>query len=622
MDAPFPSNTLLTNGVLDLSLFPGRDDSGLLNKYLSYAEDNLDGFSLNTGIYFVFDQPILKKTLPEPEETMLELSPVALVNVTPESARFGERIPLLSFTWDQEDGLFYTDNTLILHPVWGFVLEEGATYAAWVTTDLTGHSLTKVQANPDFLAALGGNDLVDPEIIESIQPLADYIQNQEPGLMDRIACGTVFTTLHATEELARMRDYVAAMTPETHPEFPMALESVDHDKTLGFFEQYKALYRSPNFQRGTMPYIVNGGGFEFEESGDPVIQLVEEMDLVISVPRTITTPEEGWPVVIHAHGTGGDAESHFGGTGGANGSPAGRLCMQGFVSVGFDQPMHGSRCTLSICEDKDLVSFNMLNPESARSNFRQGAIDIIFLTAMLKRGLSFTDVNGEEVHLDPARIYFFGHSHGGLTGALAAAVESDIDGYLLSGAGGGLAVTIIERKDGTDYQAQVRGRLNMPICQPTQRRNGLCELTPVHPVLSMIQALVDITDPINYAPHWTSLTYADRPQNLLLTEGLLDEQTPPDTAEAMTIAGRVPQVQPTANSILGLEILSIEAIELPTQDNIVATDGQTASQGLFQCDGLDHFAVFETFSGLIPAYQAFFRSLADGGPATLTWFAP
>jgi len=59
MDAPFPSNTLLTNGVLDLSLFPGRDDSGLLNKYLSYAEDNLDGFSLNTGIYFVFDQPIL-----------------------------------------------------------------------------------------------------------------------------------------------------------------------------------------------------------------------------------------------------------------------------------------------------------------------------------------------------------------------------------------------------------------------------------------------------------------------------------------------------------------------------------------------------------------------------------
>src|SRR5690606_32243067 len=63
--------------------------------------------------------------------------------------------------------------------------------------------------------------------------------------------------------------------------------------------------------------------------------------------------------------------------------------------------------------------------------------------------------SGEDVCFDPERIMFFGHSHGGLSGAIAAAFEPSVQAWLLSGGGGGLAITIMERKDVFDISALV-----------------------------------------------------------------------------------------------------------------------------------------------------------------------
>jgi hypothetical protein len=241
---------------------------------------------------------------------------------------------------------------------------------------------------------------------------------------------------------------------------------------------------------------------------------------------------------------------------------------------------------------------------------------------MLRQGISIIDEDGEEVLLDPNRVFFFGHSHGGLTGALMAGVEPELDTYLLSGAGGGLAITIEQRKDLSDYQNLFRDSLGLDHCYPWQMAQGVCELTSKHLTLSLVQLLIDVTDPINYAPNWTSGHGLGHPQNILLTEGLKDEQTPPETTEALAIAARIPQANPTAGPVLGLELLGVEPIDLPASDTVSDSLGQSASSMLLQYPFSDHFAVFQATSGAFMVYQSYFRSAADTGVPTLQYTAP
>ena len=62
----------------------------------------------------------------------------------------------------------------------------------------------------------------------------------------------------------------------------------------------------PMWQHGTKPYLIEGGGFVFDEEMMPVLSGWERANFTISVPREVEMPEDGWPVAIYGHGTGGD----------------------------------------------------------------------------------------------------------------------------------------------------------------------------------------------------------------------------------------------------------------------------------------------------------------------------
>ena len=70
-----------------------------------------------------------------------------------------------------------------------------------------------------------------------------------------------------------------------------------------------------------------------------------------------------------------------------------------------------------------------------------------------------------------------GHSQGGLTGALALPwMSQDIEGAVLSGAGGVLAMTIVKRKDPLDFQALMEGILQLDEGD---------ELNELHPMVTL-----------------------------------------------------------------------------------------------------------------------------------------
>jgi pimeloyl-ACP methyl ester carboxylesterase len=216
-------------------------------------------------------------------------------------------------------------------------------------------------------------------------------------------------------------------------------------------------------------------------------------------------------------------------------------------------------------------------------------------------------VAGQKVRFDSARIGYFGHSQGGLTGALFLAVARDLRAAVLSGAGGGLSDTILLRKEldsGTnfDIKATLEGILELEYED---------ELDLFHPVLTLVQTLVETTDPINYSAYYLNDRFVDDPINVLITEGVDDPYTPAVTTDALAIAGRIPVIAPKVHDHPGFDLLDLTPIHLPVQGNQQAEDGRVSTAVLAQFEGYGHFVAFDN-----PTCRAYYLSLFQSAFST------
>jgi predicted esterase len=125
----------------------------------------------------------------------------------------------------------------------------------------------------------------------------------------------------------------------------------------------------------------------------------------------------GWPVVVHAHGTGGNFRAAIGA------GIAGELATAAtpMATFTFDGVGHGERRGASTRTPDSLV-FNIVNPRAARDNHLQGAVDV--MTALrLGDVAALTVPTVGTVQFDDARTYYFGHSQGANVGIPAMAVS-------------------------------------------------------------------------------------------------------------------------------------------------------------------------------------------------------
>ncbi|MDP6943192.1 MAG: hypothetical protein QF464_03500, partial [Myxococcota bacterium] len=531
------------DGTLDLTSFP---DPGidLLASYLLAGGEVLDGWGLNGAIYFEIGGTFDLTGMPTTADSIDPLSVVQLVNVTPESDRHGERVPLAFDWYDDGDDPYYRPQTFAMRPAFGFPLAEGETYCALMTrgvADSQGRYLAPTEA---FLEAWNHEP--------TLQPLVDWLTTSPLHRAD-VAVASCFTTQHATDELRRVRQFLDAMTP---PEVAFVSEPL-------VFDEFHGTYQAPNFQSGEKPYGEEGGALVFDAEGQPIVQATEELRFLMLVPRDLEMPETGWPVVLYAHGTGGDYESCRG--------VSGELLSLGYALLCIDQPLHGNRGPEGAppLEDSELViySFNFLNAGAGRTAFRQAAIDSMTLARMISAGrfdlTSDETSNGQAIVLDGARQSLFGHSHGGLSGALVFGVDPIFEAGVLSGAGGLLVNTILLRKDPIDVKALMQTALGIKASN----------LTSFHPAMSLVQMMVDCTDPVNYSPHWLASGPDARPKHIFVTEGTGDHATPGITTETMTGAAGIPLVTPLANRSEAHDLRGIEALAWPVTGNIDTPDG-------------------------------------------------
>lgn len=527
---PFPNDIRLANGRPDLSGHhnPGRQYFGgeLLDNYITALQERGTGFSTNPTIYFRSNQIIDGATLIGDGDN----ASIFFRNIDLDSPNYGNA---LSFAWfvQPNPAKFICQNYIAARPSWASPLEHGTTYAVWVNDGVRAGNSQTAQRATDFDAVLGEarpSDARQGAAWDAYAPLRAFYEDQ--GIeADAVMSATVFTTSDPDADLAPLRDAVRALpapslenvtvcgegvtSPCEFGDAQRACASVRDDVTL-----VHATYRSHVWQQGTAPFLTSGdgGAIAFDALGSPAA--TEDVCVAMTIP-TAPMPASGWPIVMYGHGTGGNYQS-FIGDGTAENVAA--IDVDGetvrMAALSIDGVQHANRRG-GTDYDAETLFYNFVNPLSSLGNVQQGAADYFLLSYMLET-LS-VDVPGDEtVTFDPAQRFFFGHSQGATVGSLFAAEERDLAGVVLSGAGGSLTLSLLNKTSPQD----IAGAVEFVLTDGTGDPN---EANQYNPLLALLQWWVDPVDPLNVASrYFRQVEETEEPLNVFMSYGFEDTYTP------------------------------------------------------------------------------------------------
>jgi len=583
-DTPWPTDLRLdASGHIDVGSFPNPANVRLLETYKAEMNARLTGYSVSAPIYFRFDAPIDEASLPANGSASLEAES-SVVAVALDGPRAGERHPMVGHFWE-EPTLYWPGNALAVRPPHGIPFAPAATYVVALTRELRAADGGSVRRSATLDAILSGSgdraaaSLYEPAVtaLEAVGVPANDIVNL-----------TVFTTQHPTRELEEARDWLVSQDP---PARLIAGERWVED--TADYRLIHGTYESPIFQSGEIPYSESGGELTVVD-GVPTVHGEYEARYAMTVP-TGEMPEGGWPIVLYAHGTGGDFETFVRNRVGED------LARKGFVTMGVDQIHHGTRNPTTIGPESLVFNFN--NPLAFRDNARQAALDVVAQAAFVRANPEIAPrAIGAGSFIDPERVYFYGHSQGGLNGPLFLAIDDQARGGVLSGAGGHLAIALVDKVEPVNIPSLVGLLLRVP---NLEREHMVYE----HPVLAFLQTWTDVADPTNYAHLlFRQPREGFEPKSILQTEGITDAYTPPRSIEALATAAGIPLLNPVLQPIEPMDVVGLMPVDGPVSANVA---GGQATAGLIQADG-GHFVAFD--DDLRVRIADFFGSFAEGVP--------
>jgi hypothetical protein len=633
--APFPSeHRRKPDGHLDLAGFPNPDNISLVSQILKIVETDADGFGTSSGVFFTLTDAIDPGSLPGLRDTLSTSSPVLLMSVDPKAPDAGQLYPV-RVDFQADGGPFGAPNLLAVLPYQGIPLRPGTLYAAVVqrsVRDAAGKPLAVAPA-VDVLAR-GGTPAGMSE-----QAASDY-----RSAMDRLAAAdvvpqeiaglAVFRTGNPTESFARVvKDVLSRPIPQPQAPFTPA-------EVFEGFCVYQTTVKIPTYQAGEPPYNKEGGGWAFDESGNPVVQAEEEANFVVTLPRA-PMPDKGFPVVVFSRtGAGGErplvdrgvraapgGEAKEPGTG-----PAFEFAKVGFAGSSIDGP-HGGLRNVSKGDEQFLV-FNVFNPLALRDNVRQSAVELVLQAHILEKvqidasacpGL--TTPGGGPARFDVSTMASFGHSMGASILPLSLSAEPRLRGAILSGAGSSYIENIVHKKK----PLETNGFAKLILEYPKDKA-----LTEFEPVLSLLQWAAEPSDTQVYARHILREAEKGNVHHILMVEGVVDRYILPPIANAtalsvgLDLAGEEldaenAELSPFASMASVLDLASRSNIAFPAKGNVKLTGGGASTAVVVQHaeDGVEdgHEAVFQTDAPK-RQYRCFLQTLVKGTPSVPSPSAP
>ncbi len=631
-DHPWPSDLRLDNGKVKLSNFPNPRLSGNISAYITHMDGVLDGFSPAAAGFVRFTRAISVQDLPTPPQSVHPEASVQLINIDSGSPECGKRSPV-GLKFREDEGVYYRDNTLAFMPAPGFPLRPRTRYAFVVTDELSdaeGYSIEKSRALAEALGEVPASDSSTTAAKVALEPA---VRELEKVGIDRedIVHLAVFTTNDPTEEMFAVRDHLRTNVSAPNVDATQWHLVATSDVSAEYIGKYGP---SPNYQKGKLPFVspMDGGDFNFVNGAPATVDMFDaRFSLTIPTSDACPIPTNGYPIVLYAHGTGGNFRSY------TRDGTARSLAARCVASMGVDQIFHGTRPGAPPSDDDNAIAlrfFNVDNVLAARTSNRQSALDEV------QRARLFTETKiqipadisvwSQSVSFDPARVMFFGHSQGGLNGPLFLAADDQALGGVLSGSGAVMSITLTQK---TEPSPSVAGIVKTVMLGLRQDEFG--EVDMFHPALSFAQMLVDVTDPIHYARHIineprTGMT----PKSIYMTvgvdsDGVGDSYSPPRGIEMHAVAMGLPLISnneqrdiPEMNWRGGPKTISLpETTSKDPMNGLTLNLGNgQATGGLAQwapAAGSDgHFVVFDV-AGARKQADRFIDTLGHGPSATL-----
>jgi hypothetical protein len=203
-----------------------------------------------------------------------------------------------------------------------------------------------------------------------------------------------------------------------------------------------------------------------------------------------------------------------------------------------------------------------------RDSIRQSALDLGRVAQMIRRpDLDLSALAGPGAanpKLDTRRIAYLGESFGTVVGSVFAAIEPNVDLYVLDVPGGGILDRLLPES------AEI-GALAIPLIESIY--GPRLRVDRFNPLIGMMQSVIDGADPLTYAPHvlrdrFTIAGTPLGPRSVVCLEVVGDQvlsNTGTDAlARGLGLDVLVPNLEPPSGLV---------AIESPAAGN---RDGQTA----------------------------------------------
>ncbi|MBM4353483.1 MAG: hypothetical protein FJ109_06745, partial [Deltaproteobacteria bacterium] len=347
---PFPNDIRIVKGKLDLTGHstpgPGVVGYDIGSLVVEAMSEDLGAFGTNPVVFFRFSmRPDLDsfETKSDPEGG--KTPNIYLVDITDDQdPSYGKPISM-SWVASTGRGLYICQNYLAIYVPWARPLAGDRTYAAIVgNTVMTDpgdpeegeepEAAAPFMQDADMKAVLADAIPTDPDVKaawDKYAALRKFLASSQAGMIGLskavVAGAAVFTTYDPTERMAKFKEQmdtidlpevVEAVVCEPGAVSPCddGLSGPDHKRgCMGEdpnFIEIQGLLKIPTFQEGEKPYVEpeDGGGLEWDALERPVIKGFEEICFSMTVPKGIP-PENGWPVVLYGHGTGGNYRSQI-----------------------------------------------------------------------------------------------------------------------------------------------------------------------------------------------------------------------------------------------------------------------------------------------------------------------
>lgn len=510
---PWPDDRLLAGGLTVVPesrvsyALPKGDDFDAARVYLQATADTLDsnGWSTISPLHVVLDDEIDLSTVADGFHFFRFAGDAPIADDTE-----------FDSTWDADL------NALVLQP--RTPLQEATTYGAVITAELL---------NLDGRPTARGREL--QKYLAGAPAARDLALFEDSGIeSDRIALSWTFTTGANTIEMVAVRDRVFGAAAGVHS------PAYDVPSTFTGLEQGYFLSGSGPFVSSVSPYTTgsnlagvangafdswnfrgtDGGGFDDDLVAGTATPPSERLDFRLTIPEG-AMPPGGWPVVIFAHGLGGQNTDvyEWGNT----------LAPYGYAVVGISAVHHGYRGTVP-------EFFNWESIPGTREHFRQTNADHLQVLRMLQEGAA--DALPPFDQLDVTDVSYFGISLGGILGSsfLALAPAANSKGLLVV-PGGHLSREL--------YANEVGGTYFNPFLA---NRAQIGADDPEFPLFlkgfeMLVQLGFDQVDPVNFATHivtpGTQLA-SGVPKRVLQTISVEDNWVPNDANYALQRALGIP----------------------------------------------------------------------------------